>query len=437
MRALFSDRATVARMLAVEAALASAGAAAGVIPRGAAAPIARACDASRFDLDAIAERAPSSGNIAIPLVKALTKAVAQRDAEAARFVHWGATSQDIIDTATVLAIREAFALLDRDLDRAIRAFAAHARRYRGKPMAGRTWLQQALPITFGLKAARWATMLARVRADMQRAAEAAAVLQFGGAAGTLASLGSDGIAVLQSFSQRLGLAAPVLPWHSSRGRVGELGAALALAAGALEKIALDVTLMAQTEVGEVAESSEGGRGGSSTLPHKRNPVGAVRCGACARLARSAATSLLGGLAQEHERGSSGAWQAEWPALTDALALTGGAAWSLGESLDGIEVDPGRMGENLELTGGLLMAESVTMAIAGELGRAEAKRVVDAASTRAADGGRPFREVLLEDEAVAGPLGEDGIDRALDPSAYLGSAEAFIDRALERYGKERG
>jgi 3-carboxy-cis,cis-muconate cycloisomerase len=193
--------------------------------------------------------------------------------------------------------------------------------------------------------------------------------------------------------------------------------------------------MAQTEVGELAERSDGGRGGSSTLPHKRNPVGAVRCGACARLARAAATSLLDGLAQEHERASSGAWHAEWPALTDALALTGGAAQSLGEALDGLGVDEDAMRRNLDLTGGLLMAESVTMAMAGQLARGEAKRIVDAASAQAADSGRPFRELLLEDETVNELLGVEGIDRALDPLAYLGSAGAFIDRALERYGKD--
>ncbi|HEY7452968.1 MAG TPA: adenylosuccinate lyase family protein [Thermoleophilaceae bacterium] len=426
-----SERAWVQAMLDVEAALAAAEAEAGIVPAEAAEAIAAACDAARFDHGQIVRDARDTNSPVVPLVKALTAALPD---EAGRWVHWGATSQDVMDSASMLVAGRTLPLIDAELAKVAGACARLADEHRGTTMAARTLLQQALPTTFGLKAAGWlvGTGEARERlAGLQLAAE------LGGAAGTLASLGSDGIAVLQSFSQRLGLAAPALPWHSSRGRVGELGAALALAAGALEKIALDVTLMAQTEVGEVAESSEGGRGGSSTLPHKRNPVGAVRCGACARLARSAATSLLGGLAQEHERGSSGAWQAEWPALTDALALTGGAAWSLGESLDGIEVDPGRMGENLELTGGLLMAESVTMAIAGELGRAEAKRVVDAASTRAADGGRPFREVLLEDEAVAGPLGEDGIDRALDPSAYLGSAEAFIDRALERYGKERG
>jgi 3-carboxy-cis,cis-muconate cycloisomerase len=337
-----------------------------------------------------------------------------------------------MDTAAMLVAQRTLPLIGAELGTVARACAALADGHRSTPMAGRTLLQQALPITFGLKAAGW---LAGVGEARERLAALRLPAELGGAAGTLASLGDDGMRVLSAFAERLGLAEPPLPWHTTRVPVAELGAALALAAGALEKVALDVTLMAQTEVGEVAERSEGGRGGSSTLPHKRNPVGAVRCAASARMARAAAAALIGGMAQEHERASGGAWHAEWPALSDALALTGGAAWSLGESLDGLEVDTDAMSRNLELTGGLLMAESVTMAMAGELGRGEAKRIVGAASARAASEGRPFRDVLGEDGDVTRVLGEEGIDRALDPAAYLGSAGAFVDRALERYGKD--
>jgi 3-carboxy-cis,cis-muconate cycloisomerase len=258
--------------------------------------------------------------------------------------------------------------------------------------------------------------------------------ELGGAAGTLASLGSDGIRVLQAFAERLGLGEPALPWHTARVRVGELGAALALAAGALEKVALDLTLLAQTEVDEVAEPSDGGRGGSSTLPQKRNPVGAVRCVACARLVRGAATTLLASMPQEHER-ATGAWHAEWPALTEALAMTGGAAHSLREALDGLDVHTERMRQSLEVTGGLLMAESVTTAIAGQVGRDEAKRIVEAACRRAVDSGTPLRDELVGDEVVSEVLGADGVDRALDPLGYLGSAEAFVERALARYAKD--
>jgi 3-carboxy-cis,cis-muconate cycloisomerase len=219
----------------------------------------------------------------------------------------------------------------------------------------------------------------------------------------------------------------VLPWHTRRGRVGELGAALALAAGAVEKIALDVKLMAQTEVGELSESSAGGRGGSSTLPHKRNPVGAALAIACAHGARGAASVLIGAQAQEHER-AAGAWQAEWDALSRALALTGGAAAALREALDGLEVDAERMRSNLELTGGLLLTEAVASALEAP----DAKSVVTAAARRASESGRPLRDELIDDDAVT--LSPEEIDRALDPAAYLGSAEAFVDRALEAHAR---
>lgn len=424
-----SERAWLQAMLDAEAALASAEADAGIVPPDAAEAIAAACDAAHFDAGALAREARETNSPVIPLVRALT---AELPVEAARWVHWGATSQDVMDSASMLVAQRTLPVIDAELRGVAQSCAGLAEQHRDTPMAGRTLLQQALPITFGLKAAGWLAAVAEAR---RRLAAVEPTAELGGAAGTLASLGDSGVRVLESYAQKLGLAVPVLPWHTSRARVGELAAALALAVGALEKVALDVTLMAQTEVGELAERSDGGRGGSSTLPHKRNPVGAVRCAACARLARTAAMSLLEGMAQEHERASSGAWHAEWPALTDALAFTGGAAQSLGEALDGLRVDAERMSRNLGLSGGLVMAESMTMAIAGELGRTEAKRIVDAASARAADAGRPFRELLLEDEIVSELLGPEGVDRALDPAAYLGSAAEFINRALERYRED--
>jgi 3-carboxy-cis,cis-muconate cycloisomerase len=256
-------------------------------------------------------------------------------------------------------------------------------------------------------------------------------VELGGAAGTLASLGDHGLQVLSLLAEELALDEPVLPWHTRRGRIGQLGAALALAAGAVEKIALDVKLMAQTEVGEVSESSAGGRGGSSTLPHKRNPVGATLTIACAHGVRGAASVLIGALAQEHER-AAGAWQAEWGALSRALALTGGAAASLREALEGLSVFPDRMQSNLELTGGLLMTEAVSTALADRLGRAEAKNVVAAAAQRAATGERALRDELIESV----DLSAEEIDRALDPANYLGSASAFVDRALKAHEERR-
>jgi 3-carboxy-cis,cis-muconate cycloisomerase len=424
-----SQRAWLQAMLDVEAALAAAEAEVGIVPHAAAEAIAAACDPARFDPAALARDARDTGSPVVPLVRALA---AQLPADAARYVHWGATSQDVMDTAAMLVAQRTLPLVDDDLRGVARACARLADEHRSTPMVGRTLLQQALPITFGLKAAGWLAGVAEAR---ERLAALRLDAELGGAAGTLASLGTDGIQVLHTFAGRLGLGEPALPWHTARVRVGELAAALALAAGALEKIALDLTLIAQTEVDEVAESSDGGRGGSSTLPHKHNPVGAVRCIACARLARGSATSLLGSMAQEHER-ASGAWHAEWPALSEALAMTGGAANSLREALDGLEVRTQRMRRNLDLTGGLLMAESVTMAMAGRIGRGEAKRIVDAACRRAVDAGRPLRDELMADEVVSDLLGPDGIEQALDPLGYLGSADAFVVRALARYGEDR-
>jgi 3-carboxy-cis,cis-muconate cycloisomerase len=319
MRTLFSDRATVGRMLMVEAALARAESAVGVIPRNAAAPIAAACNPARFDIEAIGNAARGVGNVAIPLVKALTAAVAKRDENAARFVHWGATSQDVIDTATVLAIRDAEELLGRDLDRAISSLAVLARRHRKKPMAGRTWLQQALPITFGLKAARWAAMLARTRVQLGEAAAAVAVLQLGGAAGTLASLGSKGTAVAKRLAKELELEIPDAPWHGERDRIASVAVALGIVIGAAGKIARDVSLLAQTEVGEALEPAAPGKGGSSTMPHKRNPVGCSQILTAATLAPGIVAGVLSGLVQEHER-ALGGWQAEWLALPQLFLL---------------------------------------------------------------------------------------------------------------------
>jgi 3-carboxy-cis,cis-muconate cycloisomerase len=333
-----------------------------------------------------------------------------------------------MDTAAVLVTKRALPLIEDELAGVAAACAGLAAEHRDTPMAARTLLQQALPTTFGLKAAGWL-----VAVDEARDLLAAVPLEveLGGAAGTLASLGDEGLGVLARLAAELDLAEPVLPWHTRRVRVGQLGSALALTAGALEKIALDLKLLAQTEVGEVAESSEGGRGGSSTLPHKRNPVGATLTIACAHGVRGAASVLIGALAQEHER-AAGAWQAEWGALSRALALTGGAAASLREALEGLSVFPDRMQSNLELTGGLLMTEAVSTALADRLGRAEAKNVVAAAAQRAATGERPLRDELIESV----DLSADEIDRALDPANYLGSASAFVDRALKAHEVRR-
>ena len=255
--------------------------------------------------------------------------------------------------------------------------------------------------------------------------------QLGGAAGTLASLGPAGTRVLREFARELGLTEPVVPWHTARLRIAELGNTLALSAGVMHKLALDLILMSQTEVAEVAEPSDGGRGGSSTLPHKRNPILSTLAAACARQVPSLAQTLQSAMAQEHER-AAGAWHAEWDALGDAFALTGGAAAAMREAMEGLQVHPERMRANLDATGGLLLAEHVTTIVADRLGRLEAHELVEAASRRTVERGTPLREELLAEPALREVLSSEEIDAALDPAHYLGSAETFVDRALELY-----
>jgi 3-carboxy-cis,cis-muconate cycloisomerase len=427
-REVCSDRAWLQAMLDFEAGLARAEARAGLIPEEAADAIATACHADRFDPGALGSEGRAAGNPVPPLVRSLTEAAGNK---AGGYVHLGATSQDVLDTAAMLIACRARERIDGELQGVVSACARLARDHRGTAMAGRTLLQHALPVTFGLKAAVWLVAVGEAR---ERLAAAPLAVQLGGAAGTLASLGGDGLRVLSLLASELGLEEPVAPWHTDRSRVAGLGAALALAAGGLEKIALDVTLLAQTEVGEVAEPAGDGRGGSSTLPHKRNPVGSALAIACARRVRGATGVLLAAMAQEQER-AAGAWHAEWEPLRDALALTGAAAASVREVLEGLEVRPQRMLDNLRLTGGLLMAEAVTSAMAGRAGRLTAHHLVEAASQRAADQARPLREELLEDGEVMAHITPEELDRALDPARYLGSADAFIERALARYGAE--
>ena len=419
-------------MLDAEAALAVAEARAGLIPTEAAEAIAGCCDAARFDPEEIGYEGRATGNPVPPLVKALTRALPD---DAARHVHKGATSQDITDTAAMLIARRALEPILSEVDGIAAACARLADDHRETVMPARTLLQQALPTTFGLKAAGWLVAVLEARKRLLAARESGLAAQLGGAAGTLASLGPEGIWVLEEYARELGLAEPVVPWHTARLRIAEVGSILALAAGVVHKLALDVVLMTQTEVAEVAEPSDGGRGGSSTLPHKRNPVGSVLAAACARRVPPLAQTLQAAMAQEHERAAGGAWHAEWEALSDALALTGGAAAAMREVVEGLQVRPERMHENLDATDGLLLAENVTTIAAKRLGRLEAHELVQAAARRTADDGKPFRDELLTEPDLREVLSAEEIDAALDPGRYLGSAGAFVDRALEFYRKE--
>ena len=429
MRATLSDTAMLQHMLDMEAALARAEAVNGVIPKSAVAPISAACQAKRFDIASLGASAARAGNVAIPLVKALTAEVAKRDKEAARFVHWGATSQDIIDTATVLALRDACNILERDLAQAIKGFVSLAKKHRNTVMAGRTWLQQALPVTFGLKAAGYAAALARARTRMMTSVEEASTLQFGGAAGTLAALQNNGAAVARALGKELDLAVPSEPWHGHSDRFMSAASAIAIAIGECGKIARDVSLLMQTEIAEVAEPAAEGRGGSSTMPQKRNPALSAQILAAANLAPGLVSALLAGLVHEHERGTGG-WQASWLSLPQLLLIASGAFERTAEIANGLEVDKARMRENLEISNGLIMAEAVQFALAEKLGRLQAHDLVAKASKRAAGERKHLKEVLRGIPEVSRALSGKKLDEVFEPTNYLGDTGKFIDAAIQ-------
>ena len=425
LREAVSGRSWLEAMLEAERALANAGALAGIVPEEAAAKIAEECSADAYDWDVLLLEWRRSGSPADALVRTLVRRAGE---DAGRWVHLGATSQDIVDTAAMLVARQALGLVVGRLTLAADACAELARAHRDTPMAGRTLLQHAVPTTFGLKAAGWLVGLADARGRLAELRETLPA-QLGGAAGTLSALGERGIEVSALFARELALAEPTLPWHANRTPVAELGAALAIVAGVIGKVALDLQLLAQTEVAEVREAGDGG--GSSAMPQKRNPVGATWARAGAELARGHASVLIGAPAVEHERGA-GAWQAEGDALSGALSTTGGAAAALAGALDVLEVDAKRMRANLDLSGGAIVAERLALVLAERLGRGEARTLVRTASLRAAENGGTLRD------AVAGESGltTAELDAVFDPASYLGSAGALVDRALARYESER-
>ncbi|HUZ22988.1 MAG TPA: 3-carboxy-cis,cis-muconate cycloisomerase [Streptosporangiaceae bacterium] len=434
------DDAWLQAMLDAEAALARALERAGQAPAGAGAAVTAAARASLFDAGQIGRQAALTGNPVPALVRALTALVPDFAASA---VHRGATSQDIIDTAAMLMARRVIESAGTDLAAAAAAAAALAREHAGTVMAGRTLLQQAVPVTFGLVAAGWLTAIDEARRRLDAIRRDRLAVQFGGAAGTLASLGDAGPAVAARFAAELGLARPVLPWHTDRLRVIELAAALAGVCAVLGKIARDVTLLAQSEVGEVSEGDApgggGSPGGSSAMPHKRNPVAAVVILGCTRRAPSLLAGLVAAAEQEQQR-AAGAWHAEWEPLADLLRLTGSAAAWSAQLLAGLRVDAGRMRANLDGARGLPLAEHVTAILAPAMGRLEAHDLVAAASALAGDSGRMLGDVLLGTPQFADPIAAAGITPgqvagALEPEGYLGAAGAFVSAALTAHQEQ--
>ncbi|HEY1995747.1 3-carboxy-cis,cis-muconate cycloisomerase [Paraburkholderia sp.] len=428
MNDIWSPRVTLQSMLDVEAALARASAAHNVIPQSAVAAIEAACQADQLDAEALARDAALGGNLAIPLVRQLTARVKAADAEASKYVHWGATSQDIIDTATVLQLRDTFDLLERHLQSTCTALAALARSHRATPMIGRTWLQQALPITLGLKFAQWLDALLRHHERLDTLRERVLVLQFGGAAGTLASLRDAAAAVTQSLGKELKLAVPALPWHTQRDRMAETAALFGMLIGTLGKIARDVSLQMQTEIGELAEPAAAGKGGSSTMPHKRNPVGCAAVLSAATRAPGLVATVFAGMVQEHER-ALGGWQAEWDALPDLARLAGGALVNIEQIVSGLDVNVARLAANLDVTHGLILGESVMLALGDSIGRLDAHHLVERASKAAVQSGKTLFEVLAADSRVTQYLSVEQLQRLLDPAQYVGQAHAYVDAVL--------
>ncbi|MGW0823400.1 3-carboxy-cis,cis-muconate cycloisomerase [Streptomyces sp. NPDC002845] len=418
-----SDTAYLQALLDAEAALTRAQASLGLAPAEAATAVDAAADISRFDVASLALRARSGGNPVIPLVADLTAAVGEAYGP---YVHRGATSQDIMDTATMLVAARTLDVVLADLGRTEAALARLAAGHRDTVMPGRTLTQHAVPTTFGLKATGWRSLVLDAR-DRVRAVRDALPAQLGGAAGTLAAFtvfGADTTeALTAAYARELGLAAPDLPWHTLRTPVADLAGALAFAAGALGKIAVDVLALSRTEIAEVAEGSGGG---SSAMPHKANPVRSTLIAAAARRAPQLAATLYGSLAAEDER-PAGAWHAEWEPLRDLLRLAGGAARDAVELAEGLQVRADVMRQHLDLTRGLIVSERLAAELAPVLGRARARELLTEVAERTHTEGRSLGELLAEEPE----LKDLDLADLTDPTRYTGSAGALTDRALER------
>lgn len=415
-------------MLDFEAALARAGARADLVPDDAAEAITAACRAERFDIAALGRDAVGAGNPVVPLIAALR---AMLPADVAGYVHWGATSQDVIDTAAMLVARRALAPILEDALTSARACADLAEVHRDTVMLGRTLLQQAVPTTFGLKAAGWLVGICRARRHLVEIAEQHIALQFGGATGTLASLGDAQAPVTAQLAHELELTIPSLPWHTERSRPTLIVGGLAMLSGALAKAGCDVALLSQSEVAEVHEARGAGRGVSSAMPHKRNPVASVAVIAHARRLPGLVATMHAAFVQEHER-AAGAWHAEWETFSDVLRLTGSAAAWAADMLEGLEVDPERMRANLRAAGDLVMAESVVAALGAKVDRARAREAVDEAVLASRRDGVSLRAELERNPEVSQALAGDELNAALAPENYLGSAGSFVDRAVGEF-----
>jgi 3-carboxy-cis,cis-muconate cycloisomerase len=424
MRDVFSDHALVGRYVEVEVALARAEARCGVIPLDAAEAIAASANARTLDFDLLRRETDNVGYPILPLVHQLAK----QCGEAGRYVHWGATTQDIMDTADVLRVRAGLTIIERDVDRLRAILAGLAKRYRDTPMAGRTHLQQALPVTFGYKVGVWLAMFDRHAERLRQLRPRVLIGQFAGAAGTLASLGEKGLEVQAALMQELDLGVPVATWHVARDGFAEVVNTLALITGSLGKVAYDLMLLSSTEFGEVYEPFVTGRGASSTMPQKRNAISSELMMAASKAVRQHAGLMLDAMVQDLER-ATGPWHAEWMAVPESFVLTAGALHQAKFALGGLIVDEDRMRKNLGMSNGLIVGEAVMMGLAPYIGRQEAHDVVYAACRVVADNGGTLAEALMNDPTVTAHIDETTILRLTDPANYLGLAPKMVDRVI--------
>ncbi|MCT9495831.1 3-carboxy-cis,cis-muconate cycloisomerase [Acinetobacter baumannii] len=428
---IFSDSSLVTYMIQVEVALAQAQAQVGVIPQKAANTIAQEAEHAldKFDFSALAVATGLAGNIAIPFVKQLTAIVKDIDEDASRYVHWGATSQDILDTACILQCCDALNIVEAQLQQCYSTALEQAKQYRHQVMIGRTWLQQALPITLGHKLARWASAFKRDLDRIQAMKSRVLTAQLGGAVGSLASLQDQGSLVVSAFAKQLNLTVPTSTWHGERDRIVEIASVLGMIVGNTGKMARDWSLMMQTEIAELFEPTAKGRGGSSTMPHKRNPVAAASVLAAANRVPALMSSIYQSMVQEHER-SLGAWHAEWLAVPEIFQLCAGALSRTGEVLQGFEVNAKHMQQNLECTSGLIMAEAVMMALAPKIGRLNAHHLVEAACKTAVAQNQHLFDVVSQLDEVKGQFSQEEIRNIFKPENYLGNIQQQIDAVLK-------
>jgi len=425
---LFSDSATVQAILDFEAALARAQARSGIVSESAAAAIASCCRVEQIDLQSLAQAMPSAGNLAIPLLKQLNAIVARKSPDASRYVHFGATSQDALDTGLVLQLRSTVRAVESNIASITNSLAVLTDTHRKTILVARTWLQHALPTTFGYITAGWLDAFLQHRERLDSLLHRALVLQFGGAAGTLAALGDRGPKIAQLLAEELAIPLPRIPWHGQRERIAETAATFGLLAGTSAKIARDLSLYMQTEVAELAEPPSAGRGGSSSMPHKQNPVASAAILASATRVPALVSTALAALSGEYQR-SLGAWQSEWEVVPEIVRLTAGGLHQLAALLPGLHVNTEKMRSNLDLTHGLIYAEAVSLALSEKLNRTSAHKLVEAACRLAQYEHRHLRAILSADPEVTAILSPESIANLFEPANYLGSADTFIETVL--------